>query len=330
MLTDIRHGESFARVKADGDLALREQFNRSLLVMLLPLLLLYPLPFGIVKLAGFEHWGGSQFGPALEYNFTTAGQNADVVIFGDSSAVVGLDPVEMSRDLGLKVINLPSTAASLPVVGDMSLKYYLDHNKPPKLLVFYFAPWNLDYAHAEQNFSIYEGEEILFRHGSGAAIESFASQHVTDLLAYPFQFYDASLGSSLIGLIRHQDHVKDVVASRGHYMQKSRTGAIAESCLYPQRFIDLSASNSVQQLTTRFAGFAAREVVYLAPIPACSNAQIFVQRDYSPLKVVGPPVLLPPSNFRADGPFVHALPVGVPLVSSTLVGVIKRSLGQSN
>ena len=88
---------------------------------------------------GYERWSGSTWAPTLDYAFQTAGQNADVVIYGDSTALYGVDPLQMEKDLGLKVINLPNTMGSLPVVDDLSLKQYLAQNRPPKMIVFYMS-----------------------------------------------------------------------------------------------------------------------------------------------------------------------------------------------
>src|ERR1700761_2883798 len=151
-------------------------FVRFLAWLLLPPLIVYLAGFALVCLPAYEQWSGSKWAPTLEYAFQTAGQNADVVIYGDSTALYGVDPLQMEKDLGLKVINLPNTMGSLPVVDDLSLKQYLAHNRPPKIIVFYMSSWNLNYMHP-WGPRLFEGEEMLLRHGSWSQIFDYAVHH---------------------------------------------------------------------------------------------------------------------------------------------------------
>ena len=81
-------------------------------------------------------------GSALEYGFTASGVNADIILFGESSAVMGIDPRLAARSLGMKVINIPNSLGSLNVTGDMALSHYLRVNRRPKLIVFYLGAWH--------------------------------------------------------------------------------------------------------------------------------------------------------------------------------------------
>jgi hypothetical protein len=95
------------------------RFRRFLAWLLLPLLIVYLGGFVIACMPGYERWSGSKWAPTLEYAFQTEGQNADIVVYGDSTALYGVDPLQMERDLGLKVVNLPNTMGRLPVVDDL-------------------------------------------------------------------------------------------------------------------------------------------------------------------------------------------------------------------
>ena len=70
------------------------RFGRYLLLLLLVPGLGYLLMFPLVKFPqlGFDRWGGSKWAPVLDYSYHAAGANADRVIFGDSSAFLGIDP----------------------------------------------------------------------------------------------------------------------------------------------------------------------------------------------------------------------------------------------
>src|ERR1700753_1737258 len=129
--------------------AASDEFRHYLVWLAALPLLVYLIGFVLVRIPSYERWGGSSWGPILDYAFQAKGENADVVIFGDSSALFAVNPMQMSKQLGLKVINLPNTIGGLPVVGDMALGRYLAGSRPPKLIVFYFTAWDLDYESAE-------------------------------------------------------------------------------------------------------------------------------------------------------------------------------------
>lgn len=58
----------------------RRPHHRYLALLIIPPLLGYLFGFFLVRMPGYERWGGSQFGPVLDYAFQTANQNADVLI----------------------------------------------------------------------------------------------------------------------------------------------------------------------------------------------------------------------------------------------------------
>ena len=178
------------------------------------LLSLYLLPFALVRLPSFERFGGSPFGPALDYPYTLQHADADILIFGDSSAAVGLDPRQISAELGLKTINLPNTAASLQVLGQSSLDHYLGANKPPRLIVFYFAAWNLDYAQEPLGTYIFEGEEILLHRGSLRQILTFFRAHPAEAFSFPRHFYLADPQNALKTFLRHHHPAAEVAATK--------------------------------------------------------------------------------------------------------------------
>jgi hypothetical protein len=133
-----------------------EQLRRYVFWLLAFTATIWLLPFIFVRLPGFLRWSGSNYGSMLEYSFASSNANADVVIFGDSSALFGIDPLQMSAKLGLKTINLPNTMSSLPVTDDMALRQYLAHSAPPRLIVFYFAPWNLNFSNIDDPDKLFD------------------------------------------------------------------------------------------------------------------------------------------------------------------------------
>lgn len=70
--------------------------------------------------------------------------DCDIVIDGDSTALVGVLPRIIEQRTGLKTCNIAEVAGIKLVSGMMVLDDYLAHNRRPKYLVFVFAPENLN------------------------------------------------------------------------------------------------------------------------------------------------------------------------------------------
>jgi hypothetical protein len=72
-------------------------------------------------------------------------RNADcqVLIYGDSSAMVDLDPATLQARTGLSACNIADFAGMLRLDGTMVLDEYLRHNRRPQYLVISLAPEDL-------------------------------------------------------------------------------------------------------------------------------------------------------------------------------------------
>ena len=151
---------------------------------------LYAAPFFLVRSGVYDRINPSFYARPLNYAFTTPIHDADVVLFGDSTALLGIDPSQMASSLGVKVVNLVNTQPSLVVNDDLTLRRYLASNQPPKLIVFYFAPWDFDYGHTDFNARpTYEGQELLLRQGTRDELLAFAKKHSEDAGIFPLRFW---------------------------------------------------------------------------------------------------------------------------------------------
>ena len=310
----------------------RTVFLRFLVCLVALPLFLYLLPFAVIRTQAFIRFAGSEFSPSLDYSFTTAGQNADIVIYGDSSAFYGVSPLQMSNDLGMKVINLPNTGGSLPVIDDLPLRYYLSVNRAPKLIIFYFSPWDLDYSHEDSKF-LYEGEEVLLRHGSAKEIAAFALKHPFDALEYPFMAYSTGPKAAIVSALHHTDRFRAIAANRGHLDSASVSAGgrkavtnIQSPCVIPHSYIG-KGSQSVQELRAKYANGSTRTLVFLAPVPTCDNVNAIINRDYSEVGAVRP-TTLPTASFRNDGMFIHLDPSAVPATTVALSAAVKQALAK--
>lgn len=302
----------------------RKRFLRYLLLLLLIPAIFYPFPFLIATSASYEHWSTSQWGPMLEYAYSTQPQNADVVIFGDSTAFIGIDPRILNEKLGVRSLVLPDTVGSIPVTGDLPLRTYLAHNRPPHLLVLYFSAWNLDFAHIAK-FRLFEGEEMLLRHGSRHEIVDFTLHHPTELLVFPFRLYSTFGPKMITAALHHVNREQSTVQALGHADFTAAFPLLEPSCVIPADYLTDTGSASVQALVRRYTTPETRVMVYIAPVPDCTNSAAVTRRVFPALHAASPQAL-PAPDFAGDAYYAHVLPPFVRASTLQLANALERDL----
>ncbi len=301
----------------------RSPYARYLWRVLLIPALLYPLAFFLVCLPSYERWSTSQWGPMLEYPYVS-NANADVVLFGDSSAFFGIDPRLVNAQLGIKSVVLPDTVGSIPVTGDKPLQAYLAHNRKPKLIVFYFSAWNLDFDHAAYG-RLFEGEEMMFRHMSGREIATFGRHHPFELLSFPFRLY-STIGPKMVTAALHRvNREQNTTEALGHADYTEPFAPLNNSCRIPANYLANTGDESVRALVRRYASPGTRVMVYLAPIPACTNSADLLTRSFGSLDVAQPK-LLPADSFAGDPYYAHVLPSSVAAASRLFANALRTHL----
>lgn len=293
-------------------------------LFLIPVVL-YVTAIPMVRMPSYESWGPSHWGPILDFAWKTEGINADMVLFGDSSAFLGIDPRLVDQQLPIKSVVLPNTVGSLPVNGDQALEYYLAHNRRPRLIVLYFAAWDLDYSHSGETH-LYEGEEMLLRHDTVAQIARFALQHPLEIPAFPLRIYSTVGPTVLKTLLHGEDREAQTAAALGHVDDHEDYPAMTADCTLPERLLSPSKADSVHALVQKYKARGYNVLVYLAPLPACANSEHFIGETFNGL-ALAPPVALPSPFFKQDGLFAHAMPAAVPQVTQSFIDNVRRYPG---
>ncbi|HEY0797254.1 MAG TPA: hypothetical protein VGD64_15895 [Acidisarcina sp.] len=71
--------------------------------------------------------------------YTARNVNCEIVVYGDSSAITGVDPEVVQKMTHLKTCNIAQSKGALVVLGTGGLDVYLRNNQRPKYLVIQFA-----------------------------------------------------------------------------------------------------------------------------------------------------------------------------------------------
>ena len=118
--------------------------TRSLSLYLLPIvagpLLLFVAAFFIIPTTWFIQHSGNTYLENLAYATKLQHVNCPVVIWGDSTAMVGVDPAVIKARTGLTACNIAEFKGMALVTQTLLLDEYLEHNVRPHYLVILFAP----------------------------------------------------------------------------------------------------------------------------------------------------------------------------------------------
>lgn len=145
----------------------------------------------VVLLAAAARWMASpvyrehaQYTSFTGIGYGTRLQHADceVVIDGDSSALVGVIPAVVEQKTGLKTCNVAEMAGVRVVNGGMVLDEYLAHNRAPRLIVFQFAPNDFVPAERWKSVATFEGVYFRLQYRPDAAFVGWSLTHPEMLL----------------------------------------------------------------------------------------------------------------------------------------------------
>ena len=115
--------------------------------------------------------------------FATELQNThcDIVVYGDSTAMVAVNPKIIEARTGLHTCNIAEFRGMTVVNGTWLVDTFLAHNPPPRFLVFMFTPENLQVPNDWNSTNTFEA--ITFRMHARPGLETLLT-----MLAHPDAF----------------------------------------------------------------------------------------------------------------------------------------------
>ena len=131
-----------------------------LLLLSIPLAAMFASLF-VLRTDWFPPRAGNTYIATIGYGAKLRNASCDVLINGDSSALVGVVPETITQQTGLSACNISEFGGMEQVNGRMILETYLKNNARPRFLIFLYAPENLSPRDKWTSVSHFEG--ILYR-----------------------------------------------------------------------------------------------------------------------------------------------------------------------
>jgi hypothetical protein len=254
----------------------RSALRYSLILLLFPLLAI-PVFIGLGRSNFFLHHGASVWVRSNDAVFDMKNRNCDVLVFGDSTAMTGVNPDVIERETGFKTCNISVTNAVLAVTDNLALNHYLANNPSPRVLLIQFSPDDFQRENRTWNRTIYaEGLLELLRHGTSQQIRTVLLAHPQQTIAFAGYAAGFSAFYAIKDVWFHLSHLRpeeDTITVRNGFFTPpaaARTycdtaGSIAQSSQvsFPHLLAD--------QYRSEYSSRSGVVLVNVAPIPSCDQ-----------------------------------------------------------
>jgi hypothetical protein len=258
-------------------------------------LMLLALAFPIVRSPYFIKYGDLYWLTAQNDLFEAHNRPCDVLIYGDSTAMSGLDPAIISRATGLSTCNIASTGGVLAVMGLEPLDEYLSRNPRPKFLVLNFAPGSFRPPPFSKVPSNNDGYIQLIRHGSWTRVMSEMVQYPDSFVGLMHWVYHVGATNIWLHITGHKSPGSE--GTQGSYIIHHVPGL--KSCAPYYGAKEIPQASRVAWFREHFDPRADHLLIDVAPVSPC-NA-LFPQWERALSGATDNKLEIYPSDLFVDG-----------------------------
>ncbi|HEY4049197.1 MAG TPA: hypothetical protein VGM27_20235 [Acidobacteriaceae bacterium] len=234
----------------------------AILVLLPALFLSSSIP--IVRSPSFPKIAADPFLLFPDYAFSLVHEDCEILIFGDSTAVTGLDPTAVQTSTGLKTCNIAQSQSVVAIMGTRALDEYLKHNKPPRFLVLQFAPET--FAHSSKDFFWPEGLTVLVRRDLGPRALFLLATNPQQ--AYAFAMWAIKAKFASLRSVPDLEMTETVFEQRRGLLVIPKP---PETACYQNRVLHPSEPAWIRSLRAKYSSSATQVIVNVSPVPSCAK-----------------------------------------------------------
>jgi hypothetical protein len=293
-------------------------------LILVPILLLV-FAIVVVPTDWFAEHSGDPFLLTLGYGALLHNADCKIVIYGDSTAMIGVNPDLIAQRTGLTTCNIAETEGMSMINGTMVLDRFLENNPRPRYLVFFYGPEDLDPESQRRNTAVTTFEAVTWRFRQPHPLLS-----VLALMRHPEDFFSWAIHGARWAI--DSLHTKPLPPEtrlerfKTHGQSFLKDPVMKDCTLAPQ----LAAPDRdwVAGLRSKYAAAGSTVLVDAMMLPDCDPGIAYYKRELAGV-IDNQIEALPVSDFHAGGR--HATPTGsVPLSRSIAEQIIRRMNTESS
>ena len=248
-----------------------------LLPFLLGPLLIIAAGIWIIPTRWFALHSANTYMVNLAYADTLKNSACEVVIYGDSTTLTGIDVPLVQRRTGLKTCNIAEFGGMTQVNGFMLVDHYLAHNPRPRFMIFDFGPENFRSYASWNKTSPFEA--IAWRLG-----QPITAQTVWLMLKHPMDVITWTEQGTRMAVMRV--HSKPMGAEslnlRARYGGSFPTEGTTLTHCDPGRFDVAPDPAWVANLHTKYGVDGTTVILNANPAPPCEASLAFFQQHLTP------------------------------------------------
>lgn len=248
-----------------------------LFLLILPLLAI-PACIRLGSSDFFLHHGASVWVQSNDAVFDMHDRDCDVLVFGDSTAMTGINPEVIERGTGFKTCNIAVTNAVLAVTHNLTLNRYLAANAKPRVLLVQLSPDGFQPESNIWNQTVYpEGLLELLRHGSRQESRRVLLTRPQEAIAFAGYAAGFSLYAGIKSIWFHMTNMRpeeDTITVRNGFF--TPPSPPSTSCEPGATFSNPQAGGGyprtiVGEYENDYAKQSGIVLVNVAPIPSCDQ-----------------------------------------------------------
>ncbi len=248
-------------------ISLRTYLGIAVLVPVLTLLAMFPL----ASTQFFMHISRRAMWHATEYRFVMGRQDCDVVIFGDSTGMVDVDPHLLEARTGWKTCNLALPYMVTSVMGTEVLDRYLAQNKPPRFLVLHLSPGHLHRPYLDEDNGVVDGWLELDAHESHGKAAWFFLSHAKKSFYFAAEVLRQFLTTNRATHpdFTQQTYSKDIAALRADDGWFPQNGTYWPAVCDPVIGTEQYDRSYLDRMVARYSRPGTQVVVWAGPARTC-------------------------------------------------------------
>jgi hypothetical protein len=250
-------------------------FLYCLIIIILPLLAV-PTFIALGKSDFFLHHGASVWVQSNDSVFNMHDRNCDVLVYGDSTAMTGIDPDVVDRATGFHTCNIAVTNAVLAVTGNLTLDHFLQQNARPKMLIVQLSPDDFQRDARAWNHTIYaEGLLELLRHGSPEESRHVLFTHPHEAISFAGYAAGFSAYYAIKDVWYRTTHIRpeedQVRVRNGFFTPPSPARTYCDASEKLRNANDEFARGLTEDYRANYGKLSSVVLVDVAPIPSCDE-----------------------------------------------------------
>ncbi len=300
-------------------------YRRYVSVLLFCSLGLTFLAYPIARTGLFERLSRREFWHAMQYHIDMAGQTCDMVIFGDSTGLTGIDPVIVGQQTGLKTCVLSIPYMALSTTGTWTLDHFLEKSPAPRLILFANHARHLRAPALDEDPGVIDGWLLVDRIYPPLKAAEFFLRHPRFSIIFSEgvmqQLFTLSPTTGIDPTER--TYSRDMATLREHsgYFSVTLVKSPEEVCALPMP-VPEEDLHYLPWLRQRYENARTKVQMYVSPVRSC-DANLAAYNKIARDLQVTPPLAYPPEAF-ADAWHLNA--AGARRNSIEVAQAIKRAL----